>query len=138
MNRIEITGRLVSDVELKQTPSGVSVSSFSVAVNRPRVKDTTDFIDVVAWRQTAEYVSKYGHKGDRIAVSGILTSRKYEKNGEKRTAWEITADECELMTDKPSNSSQEAQKPSFGNVYIPECYKTPTSENLADVEGLPF
>lgn len=83
MNSICLTGRLTDDVELKQTPSGVSVCSFTLAVKRPNVKDTTDFINCVAWRGTAEFISRYFGKGNKIEVNGVLTSRKYEDKNKK-------------------------------------------------------
>lgn len=93
MNTICITGRITHDLELKATQSGISVCSFGVAVDRPGVKDKTDFLDVVAWRQSAEFVSKWFKKGDPIEVQGVLTSRTYEdRNGNKRKAVEIVAD----------------------------------------------
>ena len=101
MNVISLIGRLTSDVELKQTQSGLSVCSFTVAVDRPKVKDTTDFIPCVAWRNTAEFVTKYFSKGNRIALSGVLTSRKYQdQNGANRTAFEVVVDNVEFVESK--------------------------------------
>lgn len=93
MNSINLVGRLVSDPELKQTQSGKSVCSFTLAVSRPRVKDTTDFINVVVWEKSAEYLTNYGRKGNLVAVTGVLTSRKYDdKDGNHRTAFEVVCD----------------------------------------------
>lgn len=98
MNSINICGRLTADPELKTTQSGVSVCAYNLAVKRPKVKDTTDFLTCVSWRQGAEYISKYGHKGDMVAVSGVLTTRSYEdKNGNKRISYDIVADTVELV-----------------------------------------
>ena len=98
MNSINITGRLTSDPELKTTQSGVSVCAYNLAVKRPKVKETTDFLTCVSWRQGAEYLSKYGRKGDMVAVSGVLTTRSWEdKNGNKRISHEIVADTVELV-----------------------------------------
>ena len=98
MNAINITGRLTADPELKTTKSGVSVCAYNLAVKRPKVKDTTDFLTCVSWRQGAEYLSKYGHKGDMVAVSGVLTARSYEdKNGNKRVSYEIVSDTVEIV-----------------------------------------
>ena len=98
MNIVTITGRLGADVELRQTQQGVSVATFSLAVSRPRTKDTTDWIECVAWRQSAEFLSRYTKKGDLIAVAGMLTVRKYEdKNGNKRTAYEVVCDRVESL-----------------------------------------
>ena len=98
MNSINICGRLTADPELKTTQSGVSVCAYNLAVKRPKVKDTTDFLTCVSWRQGAEYISKYGHKGDMVAVSGVLTTRSYEdKNSNKRISYDIVADTVELV-----------------------------------------
>jgi len=98
MNVIAISGRLTALPELKKTPSGKSVCSFSLAVDRPRVKDITDFFTVVAWEHTAEYISKYAGRGDTVEVNGILTTRSYEdRSGAKRTVIEIKADEARIV-----------------------------------------
>ena len=98
LNHIVIMGRLTRDPELRTTQSGVSVTSFTVAVDRDfggrdGGERQTDFIDCVAWRQTGEFVSKYFHKGSMIVVSGRLQSRKWQdRDGNNRTNWEINAD----------------------------------------------
>ena len=98
LNHITIMGRLVRDPELRSTQSGVSVASFTVAVDRDfGGRDggdrQTDFIDCVAWRQTGEFVSKYFRKGSMIVVSGRLQSRKWQdREGNNRTSWEVNAD----------------------------------------------
>ncbi len=98
LNHIVIMGRLTRDPELRTTQSGVSVTSFTVAVDRDfggrdGGERQTDFIDCVAWRQTGEFVSKYFHKGSMIVVSGRLQSRKWQdREGNNRTSWEIVAD----------------------------------------------
>ena len=98
MNICAISGRLTADPELKTTNTGTSVCSFTLAVKKPHVKDGTDFIDIVSWRQSAEYLCKYGHKGETIEVTGTLQSRNYEdKNGNKRTAFEVIVDSLSLI-----------------------------------------
>ncbi len=97
LNCAAIMGRLTADPELKKTATGTSVISFTVAVDRNFVKQgeerQADFIDVVAWRQTAEFVSKYFHRGSMIAVNGSIQTRNWEdKNGNKRKSTEIIAD----------------------------------------------
>ena len=93
MNTICISGRLTAKPELKHTNNDVAVCTFDVAVPRPRKNDVTDFIRCTAWRGTAEFVSKYFDKGQRIEVIGSLTSREWEdKNGNKRREWEIETD----------------------------------------------
>lgn len=101
MNSINLVGNICHDLELKQTNSGKSVVQFNIAVNRPFTKDTVDFIPVVVWNQPAEYVCRYAHKGTKVAVSGKLTTRNYEdKNGNKRTAYEVVAETIEICESK--------------------------------------
>ena len=110
MNSVNIIGRITAEPELKTTQSGKYVCSFTLAVKRPRVKDTTDFLPVVAWNQSAEYTSRYAHKGSVVAVNGVLTTRKYEtNNGDKRTAYEIVADSVSVPSG--NDSSQTSQMP---------------------------
>lgn len=104
MNNTSIIGRLTSEPELRRTGNGTACCSFSLAVKRPRAKDTTDFLNFVVWQQGAEYLCQYGHKGDLVGVSGYLTSRNWEdKNGNKRTAYEVTCDSVELLSSKRSS-----------------------------------
>lgn len=107
MNSIQLIGRLTADVELKQTPSGVSVCQFNLAVDRPRVKDTTDFIPCVAWRNTAEFICKYFGKGNKIALNGVLTTRKWQdQQGNNRVAYEVLAESVEFCESKPSSVAE--------------------------------
>ena len=93
LNRITCQGRLTREVELRHTDSGKAVANFTLAVDRDHNLDETDFIDVVAWNGTAEFVSKYFRKGSMCIVSGRLQMRRYEaKDGTNRTAYEIVAD----------------------------------------------
>ena len=111
MNAVNITGRLGSAPEVKTTTNGKSVCSFRLAVTRPRVKDTTDWIPCTAWNQSAEYLGKYATKGNRIGVSGVLTSREYEdKDGNKRTIYEVLCDSVEILESRSTTSSSEAPK----------------------------
>ena len=110
LNCAIIMGRLTADPELRTTASGLSVTSFSVAVDRRFQRQgeekQTDFINVVAWRQTAEFVSRYFHKGSMIAVQGSIQTRNYEdKNGNKRTAVEIVADNVSFCGEKKKDES---------------------------------
>lgn len=97
LNRITVMGRLVRDPELKYTQTNTPVASFTLAVDRDYQsggqEKQTDFIDCVAWRQTAEFASKFFKKGLLTVVSGRLQSRKWQdKNGNNRTSWEVIAD----------------------------------------------
>lgn len=106
MNTITITGRITTDPELKHTQSGVSVCTYNLAVKRPKVKDVTDFLPVVSWRQGAEYICNYGHKGDVIAVTGILTARKWQdKDGNNRINYEVVTDTVEIISSPQSNQN---------------------------------
>ena len=95
-NLVVLTGRLTADPELKTTPNGISVTSFSIAVSRRyRSGEETqaDFINIVAWRQNAEFITKYFKKGNMIGIEGAIQTRRYtDKNGNNRTAFEIVAD----------------------------------------------
>lgn len=96
LNVVAIMGRLVADPELRTTPAGHSVCSFRIACDRSYVQQgqerQADFIDIVAWRQQADFVSKYFQKGSMIAVEGRLQTRNYQdKNGNSRTAVEVVA-----------------------------------------------
>lgn len=101
MNSCNFVGRLCADPELRRTQDGTAVCSFSIAVKRPMVKGATDFIDVVAWRQSAEYLVKYGHRGDVVAVSGPLQIRLWaDKAGGKRRSAEVHATSVELLSSR--------------------------------------
>ncbi len=105
LNVAIIMGRLTADPELRTTPSGVTVVRFRVAVDRRFQKQgaekQTDFINVVAWRQTAEFVSRYFQKGSMIAVRGSIRMDSYEdKDGNKRTSFEVVADEVSFCGSK--------------------------------------
>lgn len=114
MNKAILVGNLTRGPEMRTTPNGVSVTSFTVAVNR-RYKSQdgqqqTDFINCVAWRSTAEFVAKYFTKGSRIGVVGTIQTRTYDdQNGNKRYVTEVVADEVEFAGSKTQN--QDMQKP---------------------------
>ena len=93
LNRIILMGRLAADPELRTTPNGVSVVSFRIGVARDYDREQTDWINIVAWRQTAEFVFNYFSKGSMIALEGSLQSRQYQdKSGNNRTAYKVVAD----------------------------------------------
>ena len=100
LNRVILMGRMVADPELKQTPNGVSVATFRLAVERNyQPKDSNerlcDFISCVAWRQTGEFITRYFSKGSMIVIEGSIQTRQYQdKNGNKRTAVEMIADQA--------------------------------------------
>lgn len=104
LNKVILIGNLVADPELKKTPSGVSVTSFRIAVGRRFTKDEAqqaDFIDIVAWRNTAEFITKYFNKGKSILVCGSIQTRSWtDQNGQKRYSVEVVADEASFVERK--------------------------------------
>ena len=104
MNVVILMGRLTKSPELKTTNSGISVTSFSVAVNRSYSKDgnnQTDFINCVAWRNNAEFITKYFGKGQMIAIKGSLQQRSYtDKDGNKRTTYDVVVDSASFCGNK--------------------------------------
>lgn len=118
LNVVAIMGRLVADPELRTTTQGHSVCSFRIACDRSYVQQgqerQADFIDIVAWRHQADFVSKYFQKGSMIAVEGSLQTRNYQdKNGNNRTAVEVVANNISFAgakpVDKPAAASYDQQ-----------------------------
>ncbi len=147
-NKVILGGRLTDNVELKQTGTGVAFANFSIAVNRPYSKNAdatqqnVDFINVVAWRQRAEFVSRYFKKGSSICIVGSIQTRSWtDQQGNKRYATEVVADEVSFV-DSKGEGPQGAQSASFS----PDGYQAPafSSDNapkFEDVSGdedLPF
>jgi single-strand DNA-binding protein len=100
-NNVFLIGRLVRDPDMRMTPSGVAVTRFTIAVDRPRSKDresSADFIRVVAWRRLAEICGEYLTKGKLVAIEGRLQIDSFEKNGERRTFEEVVADNMQMLS----------------------------------------
>ena len=131
MNQCQLLGRMTRDPELKYTPQGTAVVSFSLAVDRRFNREKTDFIDVVAWRQTAEFIAKHFQKGTRIAVVGSIQTRSWEDNeGHKRKAVEVVADSvyfADAKKDSAAGSYAESAMTSDGFVEV-----------SVDEEDIPF
>ncbi len=120
-------GRLVSDPELKTTPSGVSVTTFRIAVDRNYVKSgeerKADFFDIVCWRQTAEFVCRYFGKGSLIAVEGQLQSRTYQaKDGSNRYVVEVVADNVSFTGERRDNSNSGYSNQGYNQGYQNQNY----------------
>jgi single-strand DNA-binding protein len=118
-NKVILIGNMTADPELKKTPSGVSVTSFSIAVNRRFTKQDgqqqTDFINIVAWRQTAEFVARYFNRGKPILICGQLQTRSWtDQNGQKRYTTEVVADEAAFVENKGTSTDAGAPAPSYG------------------------
>lgn len=114
LNRVILMGRLVADPELKTTPSGISVTSFRIAVERSYAKTgeerQTDFINIVCWRNTAEFVCKYFPKGSLIALEGQLQTRTYQdKDGTNRYIAEVLAEKVSFTGEKQDRQESKPQ-----------------------------
>lgn len=150
LNKVVLAGRMTADPELKQTPSGVSVLSFSIAVNRNYVpkgseqgERQADFINVVAWRQTAEFISKYFRKGSAICVTGTIQTRTWnDNNGNKRYATEVVADEAMFVESRNSDTSaaQSYTTDAYGSApsYSSNAGTAPNFEDHNTDDDLPF
>ncbi|MGN1418986.1 MAG: single-stranded DNA-binding protein [Acutalibacteraceae bacterium] len=147
INQVVLMGRLVADPELRTTTTGRSVCSFCMAVDRSFVKQgeerKADFINIVAWEQTANFVTRYFHKGSMIAVTGQLQSRQYEdKNGNKRTAYEVVAREVSFCGSKAetgtSGGSYASAAPAPAQAPVYQTAVPGDFEEITDDEDLPF
>jgi single-strand DNA-binding protein len=152
LNKAILMGNMVADPELKQTPAGVSVCSFRIGVQR-RFKDAngqyaSDFINIVAWRQQAEFVSKYFRKGSSIVVVGSIQTRDYtDQQGNKRYATDVVVDEAFFVDNSSANSANMGgdafgQAPAFATPVTPASVPTTTETVSFDAdsgdEDLPF
>lgn len=120
LNRVILMGRITQDLEVRQTPSGVSALTFNIAVDRNFKNQSgeydADFITCVAWKNTAEFIGKYFGKGRMIALEGQLRSRVYEdKNGTKHYVTEVYVDSASFTGEKTAHSEQRATQNSFEN-----------------------
>ena len=143
LNRVILMGRLVSDPELKTTPSGVSVTTFRIAVDRSYVKSgeerKADFFDVVCWRSTAEFVCRYFGKGALIAVDGQLQSRTYQaKDGTNRYVVEVVADNVSFTGERRDNSGGYGQQYGGNQSYQPQQYGAQQPGSNADFQDMPL
>lgn len=151
LNVVALMGRLVADPELRKTTTGISTCTFTIACDRSYVKPgaerQTDFIDIVAWRSSAEFVSKYFRKGQLIAVDGSLQTRTYEdKEGKKRKVFEVVASNLHFAESKSSSGGQgqggySAPAPARAIEQEPVSYAAGEPDDFAvidDSEDLPF
>ena len=150
-NKVILIGNMTADPELKQTAAGISVCSFSIAVNRrfgkaEQGQQTVDFINIVTWRQSAEFVSRYFKKGNPILVCGQLQTRTWtDAQGQKRYATDVVADEVSF-TGPATSGGATADDRSASQGYTPAAYGAPTFnsaentnfEEIPNDESLPF
>ena len=140
LNQIIVAGRITADPELKNTSSGTAYAGFSLAVDRSYAKKgeerETDFIPCTAWRGNAEFLAKFAHKGDVVGVKGELHSRKYEdKDGNKRTAYEVVADEISIFNGRKGDNDA----PASVQTPAPTGNTAPANIDVAaDDDDLPF
>ncbi|MBQ8310407.1 MAG: single-stranded DNA-binding protein [Clostridia bacterium] len=151
LNKVVLCGRLTADPELKQTPSGIAVVSFTLAVNRrfqsksadgtQPAQQQADFITVVAWRQTAEFISRYFRKGSALCVTGSIQTRSWQdQQGQKRYATEVVADEAMFVDSKNEGGAAPGQ---YADTYNAPSYSSspataPKFEELKTDDDLPF
>ena len=130
INNVTLIGRLVADPELRTTATGKSVANFRIAVDRAYSKGgekQADFITIVAWEKTADFIGKYFSKGSMIGIVGAIQTRNYEdSSGNKRTATEVLAREVSFCGDKKDASS------------APTTMSAPDFEEIGDDEDLPY
>lgn len=137
LNKVIIGGKITADPELKTTPNGTSVTQFSVAVNR-RAKEgeqQADFINCVAWKNTAEFITRYFRKGSSICITGRIQTRSWQdQSGAKRYATEVVVEEAGFVDSKSESGGQ-----SYGQQNEPQtAAPAPQYEELGDDEELPF
>jgi single-strand DNA-binding protein len=149
LNKVILMGHMTADPELKQTASGISVCSFSIGVNRRYSKaeqgqQSVDFINIVSWRQQAEFVSRYFKKGSSIVICGSLQTRNWTDNqGQKRYATDVVADEVSFVMPASQGAAPAQGAPA---AYTPEAYTSPSYnsaggasfEEIPNDESLPF
>lgn len=138
-NKVILIGNMTADPELKNTQSGISVCTFSIAVNRKFSKEgeqACDFITIQAWRQTAEFVTRYFKKGKPILVCGQLQTRTWtDKDGNKRYATEVVADEVSFVGNNESSTEAKSEP----STYVPSAYTSqPQFEEVPNDGDLPF
>lgn len=134
MNKVILVGNLTRDPELSETPSGVAVCKFSIAVNRPHANSDgerqTDFFNIVVWRGQGENAAKYLKKGSKVGIVGSLQNRSYEdKDGVKRSVTEVIASEVEFLSPKDSDGEEQVSTVRR---------ERPTLEPVDDDGKLPF
>ena len=122
-NLVVLTGRLTADPEIKTTANGSPVTTFSIAVNRnyrAGEEQQTDFINIVAWRQRAEFITKYFKKGSMIGIEGSIQTRRYQdKNGNNRTAFEVVVNNAQFVESKRDGAAAGSDEPvSFSNADV--------------------
>ena len=136
MNKVLMVGRLTADPELRKTDSGLDVTRFSIALNTATNK--TEFFNIVAWRQTASFITRYFHKGDGICIDGHLATRSYEKDGVKHTVYEVICDSAGFAEGRGSTEGGQVPSPGNNAPQREPSRATAQFEEIPNEEGLPF
>ena len=146
LNKVVLCGRLTADPELKQTQNGIAVVSFSLAVNRRFTRGAdgqnnsqADFINCVAWRQTAEFISRYFKKGSSLCVTGSIQTRTWNDNtGAKRYVTEVVVDEAMFVDSRTDNASASYVPDAYGSPSFSSGVDAPNFEEIKTDDDLPF
>ena len=146
LNKVVLCGRLTADPELKQTQSGIAVVSFTIAVNRRFTRGAdgqnnsqADFINCVAWRQTAEFISRYFKKGSSLCVTGSIQTRTWNDNtGAKRYVTEVVVDEAMFVDSRADGASAGYVPDAYGSPSFSSGAEAPNFEEIKTDDDLPF
>lgn len=146
LNKVVLCGRLTADPELKQTQNGIAVVSFSLAVNRRFTRGAdgqnnsqADFINCVAWRQTAEFISRYFKKGSSLCVTGSIQTRTWNDNtGAKRYVTEVVVDEAMFVDSRSEGASASYVPDAYGSPSFSSGAEAPNFEEIKTDDDLPF
>ncbi|MBE6573899.1 MAG: single-stranded DNA-binding protein [Ruminococcaceae bacterium] len=143
-NKVILGGRLTADPELRQTPQGIAVTSFSIAVNRPYSKNQeqqqADFINCVAWRSTAEFITRFFKKGSSICVTGSIQTRSWtDQQGQKRYATDVVVSDATFVDSRTESGHSAPAAESYGAPAFSSIEdEAPKFEELSSDDDLPF
>jgi single-strand DNA-binding protein len=142
MNRVSLVGRLTSKPELRYTSGNLTVTRFSVAVNRTysnqQGQKETDFINIVAWRKQAENICNFLDKGSLVSVDGRIQTGSYEKDGEKRYTFEVVAESVQFLESKSQNQSRSQGNYGKSDNASPYDYQDNGNKNDVSIDNDPF
>lgn len=138
INNVVLVGRLTKDIELRRTQSGLSTTTFTLACDRRLSAEqknsgtqSADFINCVAWRGSADFLSSYAHKGDTVGVEGRIQTRSYDRDGQRMYVTEVVANSVNLLHSKQPAQSQEQAS------YEPQATQAPKPQQMSDFDYLP-
>ena len=144
INNVVLVGRLTKDIELRKTPNNVSTCTFTLACNRrftnSEGQQTADFINCVAWRQSADFLCQYARKGSIVGVEGRIQTRNYDGQNGKVYVTEIICESVQLISNKPNENrtNQQGFVPTVEPAYEPETYQQPLGSSIASANDREF